>query len=225
MESLFVVPCRFDASRPVIYECIDAIQRHHDNPRIVVVDSGSPDKSYFDFLIDRGVRIASINNQLYATGAHAWAFVHHPDIEFFYLVFDSLIVTANLDEFQQRPLTTIRHWHSSEHDWGWDEDGTHLSVWGGEQLARMGVPMPTAYHGIMGPLMFAHRSVLQSLYDLGYWFTQTTSAYKQCATERVIGICLEHLGHDVTQSLQGTHIRHESPYDESFVRKLDMARI
>jgi hypothetical protein len=225
MESLFVVPCRFDASRPVIYECIDAIQRHHENPRIVVVDSGSSDKSYFDFLIDRGVRIASINNQLYATGAHAWAFVHHPDIEFFYLVFDSLIVTANLDEFQQRPLTIVRHWHSTEHDWGWDEDGTHLSVWGGEQLARMGVPMPTAYHGIMGPMMFAHRDVLQSLYDLGYWFTQTTSAYKQCATERAAGIVLEHLGFDVTQSLQGTHTRHEDPYSEAFVKKIDMARI
>ena len=74
-----MIPCRFDPERPVVYECIDAIQRFHDKPDIVVVDSGSSDKSYFDFCIDRGVKIASINNRLYATGAHAWAFVHHPE--------------------------------------------------------------------------------------------------------------------------------------------------
>lgn len=221
---LWVVPCRFDPERPVVFECVDAILRHHDDPKILVVDSASPDKSYFDGLIDRGVRIASIHNTLYGVGAHAWAYRHHPDVDYFYLLFDSLVVQANLDDLQARPVTAIRHWHSLQHDWGWDADGTHLSVWGAAQLARMGIEMPETYHGIMGPMLFAQRAVLERMDQLGFWFTQTTSAYKQCAMERVAGIVLEHLGYPVTDSLQGAHAGHWDPYDESLVRKIDMAR-
>jgi hypothetical protein len=197
-----------------------------DRPNIIVVDSsGSKNHDYYDFCIDRGVRIASINNRLYATGAHAWAFAHHPDIDFFFNIFDSLVVQSNCDEFMQRPVTAIRHWHSTQHGWGWDADGTGLEVWGGRQLERMGIPMPNAYHGIMGPMMFVQRSVLKKLYDIGYLFTQTTSSYLQCAMERVAGITLEFLGYSVVDSLQGTHVTHQSPYSEEYVRKIDMARV
>lgn len=218
------MPCRYDPDRPVVFECVDAILANHDKPKILVVDSASPDKSYFDGLMDRGVKIASIHNQLYAVGAHAWAYRHYPDIEYFYMIFDSLIVQSNLDHLQERPVTVTRHWPSTMHDWGWDADGTHLSVWGGEQLARMGIPMPDFYNGIMGPMMMVQQSVCMQLDKLGYWFTQTTSAYKQCAMERVAGITLEHLGYDVTTSLQGWHTHHEARYDETMVKKLNLGR-
>ena len=222
---MWVIPVKFDPERPVVFECIEAIQRHHDKPQILVVDAGSDDQSYFDWCMERGVKIASINNQLYATGAHAWAQRHYPEVDFFYMIFDSLIVQSNCDEFRNRPLTVVRHWHSSQHDWGWDADGTHLSVWGNEQLDRMGIPRTNDYTGIMGPMMFVDRSVLEKLDHIGYWFTQVTSSYLHCAQERVAGITLEHLGHDIASvSLQGTHITHESPYDETYVAKRNMGR-
>ena len=225
MKSLWVVPVCFDPAKPVVYECIDAIQRHHDKPNIIVVDSaGSVNKDYFNFCMDRGVKIASINNKLYATGAHAWAFVHHPEVDYFHLIFDSVIVQANLDHLQDAPLTTFRHWPSSMHDWGWDAQGQHLSVWGGEQLDRMGIPRTDNYTGVMGPILFAQRQVLQSLYDCGYWFTQVTDAYLHCAMERVAGITLSCLGWDVTNSLQGIHTSHTAQYPEHLVRKIDMGR-
>lgn len=220
-----MIPCRFDPERPVVYECIDAIQRFHDKPNIVVVDSGSSDKSYFDFCIDRGVKIASINNRLYATGAHAWAFVHHPEVVYFNLIFDSVIVQANLDHLHEQPLTTFRHWPSSLHDWGWDSQGEHLSVWGNQQLDRMGIPRTNDYVGIMGPILFAQREVLKSLYDVGYFFTQVIDSYLHCAMERVAGITLDYLGWDVQNSLQGIHTSHCAQYDETYVRKLDLGRL
>jgi hypothetical protein len=226
MKSLWVIPVCFNPTNPVVYECIDAIQKYHDHPDIIVVDSaGSTNHDYFDFCIDRGVKIASINNQLYATGAHAWSFVHHPDYDFFNLIFDSVIVQSNLDHLQEQPLTTLRHWPSSMHDWGWDEtNGDHLSIWGAQQLDRMGIPFTTEYIGIMGPVMFAQRAVLKSLYDCGYFFTQVTNAHLQCAMERIAGIALVHLGWDVSNSLQGVHSSHGAIYDESMIRKVDLAR-
>lgn len=222
---MFVIPCRFDPERPVIYECVEAIQRHHDNPKILVVDSASADKSYFDWLAERGVQIAPINNQHYGIGAFGWAYRHYSDQDFFYLIYDSLIVQCNLDQFQERQLTTIRHWHHTQHDWGWDQDGVHLAEWGGRQLDRMGVPRTEDYHGIMGPMFFAQASVMAQLDEIGFWFTTPETKYELCAMERVTGIVLEHLGHRVTGSLQGVHTHHGDNYDESFVRKLDMARM
>ncbi len=227
MGALWVVPCRFDPDRPVIFECIEAIQRHHDNPKILVVDSASPDRSYFDWLTERDVRVAAINNTGYGTGAHAWGYRQNPDADYFYMMFDSLIVQSNCDEFQDRPVTVVRHWHNSQHDWGWDEgvpEWPHLSIWGGEQLDRMGVPRTDNYHGIMGPMMFLQGSVAKKLDEIGYWDTQVTSRFLQCGMERVAGITLEHLGHDVTQSLQGTHTVHTAAYDETYVKKLDLTR-
>src|SRR5665213_1544418 len=136
-DALWVIPCKFDPERPVIYECIDSIQRTHDKPNILVVDSASDSKEYFDFCADRGVRVADIENIGYATGAHAWAFAHYPNVSFFNLIFDSVIINGNLDHLQEQPLTTLRHWPSSMHDWGWDSRGDHLSIWGGLQLDRM----------------------------------------------------------------------------------------
>ena len=225
-RSLWVIPVRFDPERPAVFDCVEAIQRHHDDPHILIVDSDSPDKPYLRWCIERGCTIGPVNNRLYATGAFAWAQRHYPDVSYFYFTFDSLIVQSNLDHLQAMPLTVVRHWASTEHDWGWDHDGTHLSIWGAEQLARMGVAMPEHYHGVMGPMMFVQRPVVEHLDHLGYWFTQVTSAYEHCAMERVAGIVLEHLGFDLPEaSLQGVHTSHGASYDESLVRKLDMARV
>lgn len=224
-RALWVVPCRYDAARPAIFECVEAIQRHHDDPHILIVDSQSEDQSYLQWCIDRGCTIGPINNALYATGAFAWAQRHYPDVEYFYFLFDSLIVQSNLDHMQEHPLTVVRHWSNAQHDWGWDADGTHLSVWGGEQLDRMGIPMPAIYHGVMGPMMFVQRPVVEQLDHLGYWFTQVTSSYLHCAMERVAGIVLEHLAFNIPESsIQGTHSTHEALYDERFVKKLNMGR-
>ncbi len=224
VDALWVVPCYFDPDRPIVFECIRAIKRYHKDPKILVVDSGSPDRSYLDLCVDMGCKVAPINNKLYGFGAHAWAIRHYGEVEFFYLIFDSLIVQSNCDEFRERPVTAIRHFSSQVHDWGWDENGAHLSGWGHEQLARMGVPVPAQYSGLMGPMAFMQRDVIDKLDHMGYFFTQTSSKYLLCGMERVSGIVLESMGIDVTQSLQGPHGRHEDVYDETYVRKINMAR-
>ena len=92
---MFVVPCKFDPKRPVIFECIENIQAHHADPDILVIDSDSPDKSYLNWCRRRGCVVADIANHGYATGAWAYAVRNYPD-DFYYLMFDSVSVQSNL---------------------------------------------------------------------------------------------------------------------------------
>jgi hypothetical protein len=225
MRAIWVVPVRFDPKNPVVFQCIESIQEHHDNPIIIVVDSDSDDKSYLSWCVNHGCRIGPTNNHLRAFGAHAWAYRHNPDADFFYLTFDSVIINANLDYLQERPVTAIRHWSNAMHGWGWDGAGTPLEVWGGQQLERMGIPFPDAYTGIMGPVMFAQKETCDELDKIGYWFAQTTTEYEHCAMERVAGISLAHIGYPITESLQGFHTTHSAEYPENAVRKIDLARV
>ena len=221
---LFVVPCRYDPERPVIYECIEGIQRWHPDARIVVIDSDSADRSYMDWCADRGCAVADIHNTGYATAAWAWAVRNYPDESFYALMFDSLILQGNIDHLQGAPVTAIRHWSNRDHDWGWDANGDHLSIWGNKQLHRMGIEFPNEYHGMMGPIMFVQHHVVEELDEIGFWDTVVPSVYEHCAVERVAGICLEALGYDVTQSLQGVHTSHWAEYDETLVHKHDLCR-
>ncbi len=222
---MFVVACHNLAERPVIYECVEAIQRWHPDDHILIVDSDSPDRSYMDWATDRGCNVADIHNHGYAHGAFRFGVRAYPNEDWYALIFDSLILQGSLSHLQSKPITFVRHWPDRQHDWGWNSSGVHLSVWGNRQIHKMGISFPSAYTGVLGPMMFAQRSIIDRLEKIGYFDINVTDAYEHCGLERVCGIVCEALDIDVAaNSLQGVHVNHDSHYDESVVRKIDMAR-
>ncbi len=129
MSSLWVVPHKGDE---IVGRCVDAIHTHHPGARVATYSAA--------------------HNPHYGPGAFARAVAEHPSIDFFYLVFDSLIVNANLDWCQERPLTTVRWFDSARHGWGWNDDtGEPLDDW----ARTRGVQIPPRFAGIMGPLSSA----------------------------------------------------------------------
>ena len=46
-KKLFVIACYYDGSNDSIFECVNSIQKYYKSPQIAVIDSNSPDKSYF----------------------------------------------------------------------------------------------------------------------------------------------------------------------------------
>ena len=46
-KKIFVIACYYDGSNTSIFECVKSIQKHYKSAKIVVVDSNSPDKTYF----------------------------------------------------------------------------------------------------------------------------------------------------------------------------------
>ena len=54
-KKLFVIACYYDGSNKSIFECVNSIQKYYKSPQIAVIDSNSPDKSYFKKLKEKGV--------------------------------------------------------------------------------------------------------------------------------------------------------------------------
>ncbi len=224
---IWVVPCRFDPERPVVFDCVASIREHHPDDQIVVVDSDSGDLSYQDRLIDElGAIPVSEANRNYAQGAYRWAYEHTtPAAEFFALIHDSLIVNANLHHLQDSELTTVRWFGAPPNPWGCDESGTDISVWGAAQAREhMGLDIPGEFKGVFGPMWFCQRKVLDDLAGLGFFDILPMSAFEQQGMERLTGIALTHLGYDVTRALQGCMAGFFDEYDSTFVEKRHLLR-
>lgn len=97
---MFVVPCKYIEGKSLIRECIQSIRQHHPEELIVVVDSNSDDKSYFDYLesIDNLV-ICDKKNRHYIVGALWQAYEMFPDEHHYILIHDTIIIKKSLDKF------------------------------------------------------------------------------------------------------------------------------
>ena len=49
-KKIFVIACYYDGTNDSIFECVKSIQKYYKSAKIVVIDSNSPDKSYFQRL-------------------------------------------------------------------------------------------------------------------------------------------------------------------------------
>ena len=56
-DRLFIISCYFDGSNDAIFRSTNSIISNYANPKIVVVDSDSPDKSYFKRLKDLSIEV------------------------------------------------------------------------------------------------------------------------------------------------------------------------
>ncbi len=195
MKTLWVVPHK---GHDVVDGCVQSIQDHHPGAHVT--------------------RVSAEVNKHYGPGAFKYAFDYYPDVDFFYFVFDSLLIHANLDHLQEHDVTTVRWFDSNVHGWGWNDDtGEPLDDW----ARARGVQIPEHYLGIMGPMLMAPREVIEKA-DL--FRLMPTNRYEQCALERCWGIWLEEAGYDVTHSLQGEHRGHFDDYPDEYVTKLEMHR-
>ncbi len=195
MSALWVVPHK---GNELIGKCVQSIKDHHTDPQIVTHSAE--------------------HNSHYGPGAFRYAFDVYGHFDFYYFVFDSLLVHANLDFCQDHDVMTVRWFDSNVHGWGWNDDtGEPLDDWARDR----GVQIPKHYRGIMGPMLMAPRAVIEKA-DL--FRLMPTNRYEQCALERCWGIWLEEAGYDVTNSLQGEHKGHFDPYPDEYVTKLEMHR-
>ena len=212
---MFVIPCRFDPARPVVFDCVASIKAHHPDATVVVVDSASDDTGYLDEL---DCITIDAENRNYGPGALRVVMDEFPRETFFYLTFDSLLVHDNLDDLKRRPLSVVRWFDSATTGWGWDGDGRPLEGFASDN----GVWIPSRFFGVMGPMVFATRGVIESC---GLLRIMPSSAYEQCALERIWGIWLQESGHDVSKlSLQGEMRGFFDEYPSDRVEKIAMAR-
>jgi hypothetical protein len=220
---MFVIPCKFEKTNPIIYQCVERIKKFHPNERILIVDSNSSDKSYYSI---SNVTIADISNENYGTNAFYYAFKNFPEEKFFYCIYDSLLLNNSLESFKKNSLTVVRHFYSPPTDIGFDENGISLNYWANDQMSKnMGFELPGSYTGVMGPMLLCKRNVISNLEELGFFNILPENKYQLCAMERIIGCALEKLGYKISEnSIQGEMIDFFGNYDSTFVEKVNVAR-
>jgi len=96
MNILTVIPCYNTKEKTFIRDCVKQLKISNPSFDILIIDSGSPDKSYFKEVENEKVEILDIHNKHYDIGALEIAIQQKPDYDFYFLIHDSLIVSRNL---------------------------------------------------------------------------------------------------------------------------------
>ncbi len=224
---IWVVACKFDPERPVIFDCVASIREHHPDDWIFVVDSASDQRTYLAKLhaADEGVEPVDLENEHYALGAYGWA-QENIGSDFYACIHDSLIVNQNLHHLEDQPLTTVRYFEQPPNAWGVDGNNVDIGLWGADQAREhLGLDIPAQFAGVLGPMWFCQRQVMDDLDKLGFFNIKPSSKFEQQGTERLAGIALTHLGYDVRNSLQGEMHGFFDVYDSTFVEKRHLDRV
>ena len=98
---MFVIPCKFEKERPVIFDCVKNI-RLHNKETIVIVDSNSGDTSYGLYLTNTydNVIFENAKNINYEIGALKIVFEKY-NFNNYFLLHDSMIVNCNISHIKE----------------------------------------------------------------------------------------------------------------------------
>jgi hypothetical protein len=104
-STLFVICCK---ESDYIRNCIFSIKKfYQDTVDIVIVDSDSTDKSYFDLKLDNNLIIEDIGNKQYEYGSIIHGYKNYPNYDNYVFLQDSMILDRSIDELSQLNDTVI----------------------------------------------------------------------------------------------------------------------
>jgi len=151
---MFVIACKFDKKRNFIYQLVDDIRKYHAEEKIVIVDSNSDDKSYFELKdMYPNVEILDVENLNYHVGAYWIAYNQFPDEDFYYFLHDSMRVKANLDFLKEKDFTNFAYFPYA------NGDNDSLSV--DEILTKTPYSIPSSGLAIQGPIFFVKNKIMK----------------------------------------------------------------
>lgn len=208
---MFIIPCKYNSESNYIVNLIKQIRDFHPNEKIMVVDSGSDDKSYFSLLSEYNVLIEDVNNKNWMIGAYWHGYEKYPNEEFYFFMHDSMYVKANLDYLKENDLTLIATFNrlASASFNAWNERIKNETKINSEYIKNEGI-------GCYGPIFFCKNKVITKLFELNAHILLPNNKSETGFMEGAIGLFLESLGYDLTKcSLFGDILQLESPGGKS----------
>ena len=186
---MIVIPCYHDPLHNHVQTCVRSVRRFMSGERILVVDSGSPSKAYFDEVEILGATVADVGNKHYETGAWWYAYEHYPDEATYYCIHDSTWLQADLRRCRQPgPLTVPGYMRT------WEGCDTLMIEATERLLASVGLKAPSAFWACAGSMFFVDRSVLALVAQTPYAALRPTNKTEAMAMERIWGIAFGSLG-------------------------------
>lgn len=199
---MFVIPCKYTSKSPIL-ECVKSIRKHYPDDLIVVVDSDSDDKSYFDLIKKYDIVIEDIFNKNFLDGALWYCFNKYTEEKFFYLIHDSMKVKMNFEYVEESDFTCI----SSFPNTCWAENfegGSKSQIEFTKQIL-----LKTNYrylnsninwHPVFGISFFISRKLLLRLKENGLPNYLPCNKMEMEAGERIWGMVMYQEGIDVKRS-------------------------
>ena len=231
---LFVISCYFDGSNDSIIKCTKSIIQNYNKPNIVVVDSNSPDKSYFKKLDHKHIQIMDIGNKNYDTGAYWAAFKNFTNYENYYFLQDSIRIKKNLSSFEKNSFACFRYFHSIDrvggfiiektkknlkdrlnnffkknqtlHDFYGFDTSSQMS-WSKNELLKTSYYFPKLWISVFGPMFICKNIVMKKLMNNNFDKILPTNKEQQMAMERLFGIAIQQEGFNLSNSVQGDNFR------------------
>lgn len=204
---MFIIPCKYNNKCSFIIQLVDDIRRYHPTETIVVIDSDSENKSYFDKISRyNNLIIEDIKNKNWAIGAFWYAYKKYRTESFYYFLHDSMRIKSNLDYMKDLDLTLLMTF-----------DRTNLfDSWG--ELINQTTKYNYIYNGkgCYGPIFMCKNKVMKRMLDMGADKIIPNSKQEIGYCEGCYGFFLEEQGYDLNEcSLYGDVLFHESEHGKS----------
>ena len=195
MDIVFGITTRCENSehKEDILSLVSSLQKFHPQAKIVVVDSDSPDKSYFEEL--RGVHIADIKNKNYESGTIWYVFENFVADTYIFLQ-DSIKVLNSLEKyfndevrfvpFNRRNEKTVKNWR--------DIIPTE-KAWARRKLRLTQYDfLETGFEIVFSCSFLAKRKYLESFYNKGLSAVLAENKGGSRAMERILGLAFRQEG-------------------------------
>jgi hypothetical protein len=235
-KHIFVIACNFDGSNRAIYDCVASIRKFHPKSDILIVDSNSANKKYFELRNLPRVEIADIANKNYDSGAYWFAYHNKKQYNYYYFIHDSVIFKKNVEFTMKDSFTSVRYFISKKEIGGFkfvkgrldsikyilskfvkflnitDIDGFGYDnfkqiQWSLMSLKKTNYFFPNIWNSVFGPMFFCDREVLTKLKRNNFHKILPSNKNEQMSMERLWGIALTQEGYNVANTLQGDHFK------------------
>ena len=205
LKSEFKVPNKFPYTGPSsnIEDVLIACKTYMPDEKIVVVDSNSDDKSYYSLLDGIDIIEGNIN---YEAGAIWKVFEKYPNEDYYLLLQDTTIPTANLVT-ELKDNDVIGFWYTN--DWESDMEGSR--EWAIKNIKLTDIEyISYGFKSILFNLFAAKNHVLKELKEKGFDKVLPTDKVSSASMERLWGIVFKQMGYKVKYLI--SHIFDTSKY-------------
>jgi hypothetical protein len=201
---MIVIPCKYSDHCP-LFSALESIIRFYPDQKIVIVDSDSDDKSYYDRAkkMSSNIIIEDIKNRNYIDGAIWHCFKKYTEENFFYVFQDSIEVLQHLGNLELNDVTIIATFRLQYNEQMY---GSSMRAWCMDQIAKTDYDFIEDYEPVFGSCLFIHRHLLDRIAMKGGDKILPTNRLELEGTERTWGMILHQEGYEKIPSLIPLHV-------------------
>jgi hypothetical protein len=204
----FIIPVRCSENASPIYELIKSLNRYHPEDEIIIVDSGSIDKSYMRGIYHPNLKIFDVNNKNWMCGAWWTAVKLTEPTQNYAFLHDSMLFKDNINYFFENDVTFLMNFERKTNE--------TFGFWSKKLCELNNFPYNNEGLGCWGPILFVKHHVVEKFKQIQLdKFLPTTKA-ETGFCEGLYGTAAEILGYDIEKiTLYGDVLFEESSLGRS----------